>query len=304
MKLNITSDAFPSLEGMIEANWAPIVLDPTNEGYERLVVGFAAISKDDFLVKKINSVYKLNCLYGENAKSILNFIDLFIDCLINDIAERKIEALSRPSSIVSNIFLGNLRQAAGRNLDEIYKNWARMICSFYEEDDKHKIVYSETSRETKEKDRLAKLIVKYVASKKESLVSCFREDLRISGKRAVPARNGSVQIDFSGVNLTANLGTLNFSSVPTSTRQIKFQMWDLLIDRDNNKNSLFNKKHEMLVFRPANDDPQMSEKQADRVNDAILELEIQAKKEELHLRPFDRISEMGNWLVNSENRVA
>lgn len=300
MKLTITSDAFPSLEKMIRASWAPIILDPTSEGYERLVVGFTAVSQNDFLVKKIDSLYKLRCLYGDESKSIFNIVDLFVDSLKEDISRRKIDALREPRSIASNIFLGDLRDGAGRNLEEIYKNWARMICSFYEDTEEPLISSTVETKKTKEKDRLAQLIVEYVTSKRNSLLPCFREEWRLAKKRSSSSSYGPAQIDFSGSNLVANLGTLRFASVPNSVRQIKFQMWDLLIDRDNNRDSLFHRDHEMLVLRPANDDPQMTEGQSERVNDALLELEYQADKEELRLRPFHSIAAMGDRLLEAE----
>jgi hypothetical protein len=109
-----------------------------------------------------------------------------------------------------------------------------------------------------------------------------------------------VIIDFAGSKLVANFGTLLANQHAVSVDRIKRRLWDLKVDRDNEKSGLAMRDHEMIVQHPSKTDPQFSERQFERISEALASLEKQADQEEIRLRPMNTIDQIGDHLLAKE----
>jgi hypothetical protein len=77
-------------------------------------------------------------------------------------------------------------------------------------------------------------------------------------------------------------------------------MWDLKIARDREKGDLWRRNHEMLVQHPPANDPQLNQRQVDKIMESIRELEKQADQEEIRFRPMTTVEQMGEHLMQGE----
>ena|SRR5215510_973641 len=148
------------------------------------------------------------------------------------------------------------------------------------------------------RDRLPKLVFDYVIARRPGLSRAFRQ---VGGSEPRPRRRShEVSIDFNGSGLVANIGTLVAGGIGPSIERIKRKMWDLKVARDLNQSPLLRLHHEMLVQRPANDDPQLTQRQLDNLQTAIDDLEKQADTEEIRFRPLTTVQEIGEHILKAE----
>jgi hypothetical protein len=149
------------------------------------------------------------------------------------------------------------------------------------------------------RDRLPALVLDYVASKRPELNKFFSAEIREQHVRR-GANASAVYIDFAGSKLVANFGTLSANQHATSVDRIKRRLWDLKVDRDNERGGLAKRDHEMIVQHPSKNDPQFTEKQFDRITEALQSLEQQADQEEIRFRPLNTIDQIGEHLLQKE----
>ena len=71
MTFDIDSSQFPSMEGIIHAHWVPVILEPINGSYERLVVGIATVNESGFHLETANALSRLECLYQDQSVGVL-----------------------------------------------------------------------------------------------------------------------------------------------------------------------------------------------------------------------------------------
>jgi hypothetical protein len=149
----------------------------------------------------------------------------------------------------------------------------------------------------KVRDRLPALVLDYVKVKRPDLDKFFSEEVRRqTSKRRTDA--SGVFIDYAGSKIVANFGTLSTQNV-ASINRIKRGLWDLKIDRDREP-AIHRRDHEMLVQHPAFDDPQITEKQWDKISGSLKSLEQQADQVEIRLRPLHSVKDIGEHLLEKE----
>lgn len=300
MTLNLDMSLFPSFKESIHAKWCPIFLEPIVGSYEKLVVGVVVVSETDFHLEIANRLDKLSCLYGSGADGLIFAIDIATTHLQEDLSVRGIEALSKPSFIVSAVSIGEIREAMGESLVEISKSWLSSLTSLYESettiqfanDDLNDIIQSTGI------DKLSSLIFSYIQEQKVSLSAFFRKDIQEGRRRA--GNNYNVLIDFSGSRLVANFGTLKAGSISRSVNIIKHRLWDLKVNRDEENETFLRRDYEMIIQVPHENDPQITRRQYTSLRDSFHALEEQADKEELRLRSLSTVEEIGQRIMEAE----
>ena len=147
------------------------------------------------------------------------------------------------------------------------------------------------------KERIGDLVFDFVSDRRSGLEKFFSREIRGSPSRR---KSHEIRIDFSGSKFVANFGTLNSHAIGHSANSIKRRLWDLAIERDREKATLNQRLHELLIQVPTKDDPQLTQRQVDNVNEAIAALEKQADIEELRLRPLPTVSAIGQRILEVE----
>lgn len=303
--VGIQSSAFPRWEESIRAKWAPVFLEPIAGSSERLIIGVAVISSTDVHLETANVWSRLECLYGSASEAIVFSAKHALDALREDLLTRQTDSLSDIQPVFSNVKVGMLTDAEGRNVQEIGRAWMRAISSLYSESTDLTLTNQlETLAvpgdivETRE--RLPNLVYADLIKDKPSLGDFFREDIRKGGKRSPRKRGAKVLIDFSGSKLVANFGTLRANRPTADVDTIKKQLWDLKIQRDSDVETFDIREHEMMVHHLSKDDPQIGAKQYDNVRSSLAMLEEQADREDIRLRPVNSVQQITERIIQLE----
>lgn len=303
--LGTSSALFPSFKQSIRAHWAPIILEPIVGSYERLVVGVAVIGGDDFHVEVANRLDRLRCYYGDSAQAIVFAVQLAEEHLKQELSERALQALLSPTSAVTGVYFGECREAEGETLAAIGRSWMSALSSLYSPVVDavmlpEVIAFDEVGASSSGGDRLPRLVMDYVSERRDSYLKFFSSDLRSGRQRRISGRSHEVLIDFAGSRLVANFGTLKAGGLPGSVTLIKRRLWDLKVERDRDTQTTITRAHEMLIQRPAHDDPQISDKQHSNLSEALAALEEQADQEELRVQAFETVSAIGERVMKAE----
>jgi hypothetical protein len=296
---------FPSFDRKVEAVWAPLMIEPIQGSYDRLVFGVAVISERDFHVEVVNRLDKLSCFYEEFAEVIASVIDISAQDLVSDINQRALDAIKDPRPLLSGVSVGALSVTEGESTKQIAKFLMRSLSSLYSEDEFEELLIGSTEQDTITKaalsitvDRLPVLIKDYVVDHRPGLVDFFSEDVRLNRRRR--QTGAEINIDFAGSKLVANFGTLSANRVGSASSRIQSRLWELTINRDTEFGAGLERQHEMIVQAPSSDDPQFTPRQLNRVYSALEELEAQATKEGIKLRNMVTVVQIGDHLLQKE----
>lgn len=302
--LTLNTSAFPTTEGFQRAKWTPVLLRPIFGSPEQLVIGVIAINETGFYLERANRLDRFNCLLDENASSVILAANAGLTALTEDLSKRAAKAIEDFSPVFSGVGIGEVREAQGESLQTIAVSWMAALSSVYERPSFSEVAETEETTilieaAERPRDRLPSLIFEYVNSRRPGLTPFFSEEIQ---KETLRRRSNAsaVVIDFAGSHIVANFGTLSASNHSASVDRIKRRLWDLKVDRDNEVGSLLGRDHEMLVQHPTSDDPQFSQRQYDRINDALKTLEAQADQEEIRFRPLPTIQQIGDHILQKE----
>lgn len=303
--LSLSSDSFPQTSQLVRAKWAPIMLRPILGSPEQLVIGVAAINSSDFHLERANCLEKLQCLFSDAAGTAIIAAETALDALSISLATDGYEAISDYEPLFSGVVIGELREAEGKSLAQIASTWMATLSSVYKPQSQEltklvqiqESVPTETDRAT---DRLPGLVLEYVSQRRPGLGKFFDAEIQEQSKRRRRTNVHGVIIDFAGSRVVANFGTLSVSGYANSVDRIKRRLWDLKIDRDTEKGTLANRSHEMIIQHPLKDDPQVTEKQYNRIEEALQALEEQADQEEIRLRPLNTVPQIGEHILHLE----
>ena len=298
-------EQFPSTKSMARAKWAPILLAPIMGSPERFVIGVAAVGEDDFHVEQANELRRLQCLYGKAAGTAVFAAEVALDDLRIDLAERGMAALIEPAASFSGIEVGPVAEGEAPSVEQVARAWMASLSSLYDADKALTLETGElrvmaSAEDSGVAERLPSLVLEYVTGHRPTLEKFFSKDIREQRQRRRRTKVHGVLIDFAGSHLVANFGTLLVSSYATSIDRVKRRMWDLKVNRDSETGSVTKRKHEMIVQHPGTDDPQVSERQYDTINEAIAGLSDQAHREEIDFQSMVNVSQIGDHLLQVE----
>jgi hypothetical protein len=301
--LALTESDFPSNAGFVRAKWAPLLLRPILGSPEQLVIGVAAVSDVGFHLERANHFERLTCLFSGEATSAVLAAQAGLSALEADLSIRALAAISDYHPIFSGVAVGQLSEAEGVSLKSIASSWMSSLSSIYSASSESVVVGAvatiDFSEPARPKDRLPALIFDYVKFKRPGLDRFFSEEIREQHARR-RTNASAVQIDFAGSKIVANFGTLSATQHAGSVDRLKRRLWDLKVDRDQETGGLSKREHEMIVQHPAKNDPQFTERQSDRIQEALFSLEQQADQEEIRLRPLNTVDQIGEHVLMKE----
>lgn len=304
MIVDLGRAAFPSLPHPVRARWAPVFLTPIRGSEERLVVAVAVFNGEGFHIEAANALTRLQCLYGAQADIVMRVAGVALDDLAHELATRSAEAITNFASSVTGVSVGQPRESEGVSFQAIGSAWMSALSSLYDRDatmveleaEDPEATYEDRFEALASGDRLPRLVLDYVIGERIGFAGFFRADLAARPRRR---RSHEISIDFTGSKLVANFGTLQVGQITRSVDLIKRRLWDLKVDRDS-ETGAFRREHEMLVQVPAENDPQVSERQLENLKIAKQALEKQADQEELRLEAFTSVAEIGQRILVAE----
>lgn len=292
--------AFPALENRVDAKWAPLMLRPFLDSPERLVIGVAAVSRDEFYLAKANDLIRLECLLGHRAPEIIEVARLGLKSLEKQLGTFGPEIIDEFRSPATGISIGAFKEAVGPSLEEIGAFWLAATSSLHQSQGREVFVLDQPLRAAAVALRPpppAAEVVRQVLNARPILATNFRPHF-VRGKR-LPAHQNDV--DYKSDVLVANIDAIapNFTA-PTVTRIVK-RMWDLEIDRGINDN-VVEDSHEMLVEIPTNDE--LTRVNAERLAETVRQLTWQADQRMIRFRPMKSTNEISNRILEAEALAA
>jgi hypothetical protein len=292
---DLTFSDFPALEESIQAKWAPIILEPIEGSYERLVVGIVATAADKAIVVPANNLAKLRCLYGIRATGVINIVSMSLSHLQESLFKEP-ELSGKTKLLFSGVTLGEIREGGGASLNELAGAWLSSLSSLHTDNKLDAVTYAYGAKEARRPDlSVGQEVLKVIVKQQPSLSSSFSRHV-IEGRK----RRGSMQspdpiIDFSGKRLVANFEVVRSDRLGSSFKTIKQRLWDLQVDRDERSRSK-NLQHEMLVQTVIFD-----KNKEHQVKEALMELEKQADTHQLRLESFPTSSEIATRVLEIEH---
>lgn len=305
MSVEFASDAFPAFSQHVDAKWCPVLLEPISGSYERLVIGCAVANKSDFHLEMANALGRLGCLYAARAEGVLFAAKLAEKALKHDLAERGIDALLKPKGLLSGVALGEVREAEGKSLPEIAKDWMSVLSSLYDPLIAHGYTEMPTlpvavpQQAGKTNDRLPQLVLKHVSSRNLEIAQYFSYRITAGRQRRGRSAAHEVDIDYKGRRLVANFATLTAGRLAPAVGNIKQRLWDLKIDRERDESHPV-RSHELMIQVPRPDDPQVTERQYANLETEYSGLVQQADELKLILRQFNTAEQIGNHIMQKE----
>ena len=293
---------FPQTTRTARGRWAPIYLSPILGSPERLVVAVAVVGDDGFHIEAANKLERLKCFYGRAAETALFAVEVALGELEEKIATEGQGALKEGELVFSNVSIGIVSEGEARTIEDLGRVWMSAISSLYESrigsalDD----AFDSDEKRDSDSDRLPALVLDHVIKKAPGLKAYFHEDIRQKRARRLPARIAGISIDFNGSKFVANFSTFKPASQAQGVDRIKRKMFDLKVQRDNENASLFAREYEMIVYSPSIDDPLLSEKQYDRIDEVIKELTRQSTSEGLGFRASSDVKGIGDRVLAAE----
>ena len=286
-------------------NWAPILCHPREASQETFVVGIVAITEGEFHIEPANKLSRLACLYADDAKPLVLGIQMAIEWLESTLADIPPSKLSAVEFPVSNITLGECRQAFGLGCKSIASHWMATLSSFYDKttvsQNAEISLLSDSIREIEQRSRrLPVQVLGFIEQRNAKLLAYFHEDVRKKSLRRVRA-NARVKIDYDGIKLSANIDRFDVDSPSQTVGKLKQQMWDLAIQREKSSAAqLPAKNYELLVDLSPYEFIDKREASVERIKDHIGELTRQADREEIRFRSLDGPTQIGEHILARE----
>lgn len=289
--------SFPPRNENVLAKWMPVYIEPMVGSGERICIAVATVNDSGFLVVPVVALDRLECLYGKEVNAILLAADFVTNDLRNALSKEGAAALGHWKPPVEGVYCGRIANGAGSSLEEIARTGLTMCASLVErladaEDEEN----SNSSRISG--NRLEQIVKAKVLSLRPGLEQMFDH------RRKLGENVRSVTIGFVGNTIAANFGVLMPRTLSINVKDVKAKLWDLTQIREDFRQPQLLvstvSRFEMLIYRPANDAPEYSDRHITSINEAVNELEAEADKKEIRCRPFNTSDAIVEVLLDAE----
>jgi len=225
------------------------------------------------------------------------------------LVERGIGALTDPKKSFSGVSIGRSADGEANSIEELCRNWMSSLSSLYSTStlelmEAPPVEAAVAEALTARSDRLPALVLRYVTNKRPGLEPFFSQEVREQRIRRRGTKVHSIIIDFAGSNLVANFGTFMAGNQSASVDKIKRRMFDLLVERDTEiESSLRSRVHEIVVHHLPYNDPQITERQADVLQEGLAALKDQSIHEDINFIPLTSVEAIGEHVLRAEQRA-
>lgn len=289
---------FPERNEQVRATWRPLYIEPMVGSGERVCIGVGVAATAGHIVVPVIGLGRLKCVYGEDVDALISAADIALRHLQSQFDAHGALALSRYEAPVEGIYAGDQNEMTGPSLELIARSALMVSASLVEQ--LGEADEEEDSIMTIGSNKLEQMVKEKVIAARPALEVAFGRERRL-GANVRPARIG-----FAGRILAANFGVLMPHQLSNNVKDVKAKLWDLAQLREDfgqESNSLFAQtivRYEMLVHRPAENDPGYSDRQMQLVREAENELEAEADKKELRCKSMVGPDAMATYVLQAE----
>ena len=295
---------FPKPKNAVKGLWKPIFIETILGSGERVTIGVMAISSDgkEWRILPAQGLDRLYCLFGDDADIIVYAAQKSLRYMRDDFSVRGVEAFEVPRRAFLSVQFGPATPGAGHSLDEIAETGLRACSSLNNPMEIEPFGDVDIPKGSKE-PKLNTMLKEYVAIKNRKYLGYF--DVPFSS----PAHSPDVKrrIGFSGEAVVSNFYAINANQPRRSSRPIQSAILNLMVHRDSRSNDLFSSINEcrdyaMIVMCPE-DNGLWSESKINSMEEMCEELEADCKIEGIRFVPRTKVSLIGDYLIDAENRV-
>lgn len=285
IKLLSTLPKVPSYK----AAWAPIYFEPIMGSGERLTVAVVAIAENgEFKINQSIRQDVVKAMYGNKSEQFNSLIQLIISNLTLHLS--KIKNLENWCPPMQGVTLGKIKQTYSTDITGVLRQAVMLSASmssldFYSNDEENEQYSSENT--------WSKLVKDAVLVKHAHFSHYFNQQFKVT-KEARAAK-----IFFLSDRSAINTERLRPSNISTDLDKSKARLLDLFAVKDH-EDFFQRQTHELIVYRPYDDEPIYSKPQIKRMKDAFLTLEEIGDKHSIIVTSVHTVQEALKRIVGAE----
>lgn len=278
----------------------PLYVEPVVDSGERLCVAVLAADADRTKSLAVPSLRRLRCLYGDAYRTLEMAAIYSLKSLEEHVRAHGMtdESVASWVSPVDGMATGPVRHTTSRSLDyalDYYlRRYSSLAATVNTQDDEAR----EERSASMSGSRLERLVREAVLEVRPAFSDRFDRKFWVK-EGARPLR-----LAFAGEQLVANFALLYPTVLAGAVRLSKAKLWDLAQARDGAQAGWFGNDRpmsfELLLQRPDEMDPMVSERGLALVGEAFEELEAEADKLELRSRPLASTADMAKFVIERE----
>ena len=286
---------FPPPEDLIEAEWAPIRLEPIRDSGECLTVGLVVIANGKATVRTAPRLDRLAKLYGKNGKGLKLNVELLINIVRDSITFKDEnfvkDYISDEGRQVGALRIDPLYPITGRNLDEICLMAFRDSSSFAD---------WKIEEEIDDKVKLAEI---------KKFNKLDRNKIVIITRNIVIGRNIGLTgyfIKHSPIKYTSPNLAADFAIIKTNNRTEEYldktrsQILQMSTYKINHKD--IHRHYELILCLPREE--WLDKDQAKKIKDNVDRVKEDSSTHEVTLTPVSSPEEAGEHILKIEERAA
>lgn len=298
--------SFPSADKMRDGFWQPVYFSPNFDSPERLVVAVVANVEGRWEIARASALERLRCLYGAEAGTALQAIDVGLGYLSTAVQSADYE--SDLSEVVSGLTVGPRSAAQARSAEELAKRWLRLTSSLHSSKREHVVPETvaaspaEAIRRDISRDRLPVLVLAELTRSAPQMREMFNPHiLRMEQEHGARLLTHKAFVAFTGQHLAANFATLKAGQQKAVVTISKRLMWDLEQHRGAEGKLLPRQAHEMLLYHPAKDDPTITTRQYDNLMEVIDTLRREGDNRQIGVQSYESVPDIAEHILALES---
>lgn len=276
-----------------KAIWTPIYFEPIMGSGEQLTIAVAALDQDGvYKIKQAIRPHVIKAMYGNKSDQFNSLIELIISSLSFHLEKNK--TFNNWVTPMQGVRLGKIKNAVSTDMIGILRQAVILTASlssldFYSSDDEMEQYSSENT--------WSKQVKEVVVNKHPSLDVYFNRQFKVVSE----AR--AAKIFFLSDRSAFNTERLRPSNISVDLDKNKARLLDLFAVKDYD---IFTRNtHELIVYRPLDDDPTYSKNQIKILKDALLTLEEVGDKHSIIVTPVTSPLQAYQRIIKAEfNQVA
>ena len=229
---------FPDPAQFQQVALVPVYVEPLAYSGERLFVGLVVQSHDGVKPFPLESLRRLQCVYGPAYKSLLAARDIALASLTEWVVQRGVANVHEWVGPGDGIFAGSLLRTTASSVAEAVRASFTEYSSIYDEP----VAFSEQEPSARE-ERLASLTASRLEATVRDLVAAVKPTLapKFFQKFQVNERARPMTLGFVGTKLVANFGLIVPQALSTRVSNAKARLWDLASAREGAEGGWFGK---------------------------------------------------------------
>lgn len=298
--------AFPSADKMRDGFWQPVYFSPNFESSERLIVAVVANVEGQWEIARASALERLRCLYGSEAGTALQAIEVGLDYLGASVRTEDYEF--NLSEVVSGLTVGPRSAAQARSAEELAKRWLRLTSSLHSAKKEYAVADTaaaspvEAVQRDISRDRLPVLVLAELTKSAPRMREMFNPHIRrMEQEHGARLLTHKAFVAFTGQRLAANFATLKAGQQKAVVTVSKRLMWDLEQHRGAEEKLLPRQAHEMLLYHPAKDDPTITTRQYDNLMEVIDTLRREGDNRQIGVKSYESVPDIAEHILAVED---